>query len=283
MPSALTERFGAEFFRSIPSVPGVYLMCDDTTRVVYVGKAKNLRQRVGSYRHVHSSGSRKTVRLISAVREITWEALETEEQALLRENALLRELRPRFNRVNTYPQRHRFISIERNGEAMRMCVLTEARENCFGAFKGQTRAAFRALARMIWTEMHQLGYAALPRALVCEEGPLEVSLPVHERLHARVKAFLTGEEKVVFSEEATEEPEPFFRAFRAADVDLLETFFVAGPLRNRVLRTRFALRAATIPPAELDDLVVRFASLGKRERCAPETDRAISLNSPQHS
>ena len=46
----LVERLGKEFFRKVPAEPGVYSMRDATGNVVYVGKAKNLRQRLGSYR-----------------------------------------------------------------------------------------------------------------------------------------------------------------------------------------------------------------------------------------
>ena len=49
-PQPLVERLGKEFFREDPPVPGVYLMRDATGHVLYVGKAKNLRQRLRSYR-----------------------------------------------------------------------------------------------------------------------------------------------------------------------------------------------------------------------------------------
>lgn len=49
-PQPLVERLGRDFFRRLPECPGVYLMRDGTDTVVYVGKAKNLRKRLGSYR-----------------------------------------------------------------------------------------------------------------------------------------------------------------------------------------------------------------------------------------
>jgi hypothetical protein len=261
----MAERFGVDFFRSIPRSPGVYLMRDAAARVVYVGKARNLRQRVGSYRHASADVSRKTARLVNAVREITWELASSEEEALLRENALLRELRPKFNRVNTFPQRHAFISVERRDGVMVLRLTTELTENCFGAFKAQGRAAFRALARLIWAEVHAVGYGALPRALIVDRGPREVALPWQERVHQRLHAFLAGEESALVT---CSDPESnlFFQAFRTADLETLEKFFVSGPARNRALRSHFNLGDGVIAPHELDDLLVRLSFHSKAQR-----------------
>ncbi len=50
-PKPLVERFGEEFFRTLPSGPGVYLMCGATEGVLYVGKARNLRKRLSRLTH----------------------------------------------------------------------------------------------------------------------------------------------------------------------------------------------------------------------------------------
>ena len=49
-PRPLVERLGPDFFTKAPQRPGVYVMRDAADRVLYVGKAKNLRKRLGSYR-----------------------------------------------------------------------------------------------------------------------------------------------------------------------------------------------------------------------------------------
>lgn len=84
-PKPLIEHFGTEFFRGLPQEPGVYFFFDDTGRLIYIGKAKNLRQRLGSYRYVHPDrDSRKTWRLVKRIREIKWELCESHEAALLK-------------------------------------------------------------------------------------------------------------------------------------------------------------------------------------------------------
>jgi hypothetical protein len=49
-PQPLVERLGRDFFRDLPECPGVYLMRDTSDVILYVGKAKNLRKRLASYR-----------------------------------------------------------------------------------------------------------------------------------------------------------------------------------------------------------------------------------------
>src|SRR5688572_16253540 len=67
----LVERFGAEFFRNVPEAPGVYLMCGAGEGVLYVGKAKNLRRRLSSYRSADLDFTpRKMRQLLCAVERI---------------------------------------------------------------------------------------------------------------------------------------------------------------------------------------------------------------------
>src|SRR5215471_15380050 len=103
-PRPLVERLGAEFFRSAPTSPGVYLMRDAVDTVLYVGKAKNLRKRLGSYRVANPDRmKRRHLRLLWVVARIDLLICDTEESALARESELLKSFRPRFNRAGTWP------------------------------------------------------------------------------------------------------------------------------------------------------------------------------------
>src|SRR3954464_5704812 len=96
-PRPLLERLGADFFSSVPSEPGVYVMTGADQRVLYIGQSGNLRARLGSYKNAKPDRApRKVIRLIHQVRAITWEKCETPQAARLRENELLRLHRPRF-------------------------------------------------------------------------------------------------------------------------------------------------------------------------------------------
>jgi excinuclease ABC subunit C len=83
---------------ALPNQPGVYLMKDRAGRIIYVGKAVNLRNRVRSYFNRSSSDSRAFVQLLDRVLgDLETVVVRTEKEALLLENELIKKHRPRFN------------------------------------------------------------------------------------------------------------------------------------------------------------------------------------------
>jgi len=80
----------------LPELPGVYQYYDDAGVVIYVGKAKNLRRRVSSYFN-RDQESTKTLVLVGKVRDIRHVVVESEGDALLLENNLIKEYQPRYN------------------------------------------------------------------------------------------------------------------------------------------------------------------------------------------
>ena len=97
-PRPLVERLGEGFFRALPARPGVYLMCGPQEGVLYVGKAKNLRKRLASYRVANPERfPRRIIRLLHQVTRIEWDECASETAAGDRERALIVLLMPRFN------------------------------------------------------------------------------------------------------------------------------------------------------------------------------------------
>jgi len=80
-----------------PTSTGVYLMKDAAGEVIYVGKASNLRTRVASYFHATSDGRPQTEFLVRRVAGLDYIVTETEKEAFLLENALIKQHRPRYN------------------------------------------------------------------------------------------------------------------------------------------------------------------------------------------
>jgi excinuclease ABC subunit C len=87
----------ADFLRSLPNDPGVYLMKNRQGQILYVGKAKNLRKRVASYQRVNPKVSPKTVLLLDKVSGIETIMTRTEKEAFILEASLIKKHRPRFN------------------------------------------------------------------------------------------------------------------------------------------------------------------------------------------
>ena len=87
----------AEKVRGFPTTPGVYLMKDAAGRVIYVGKAKNLRARAGSYFLKAAAEDRRTADLVREIRDIDYLEAESEVDALLLESRLVKDVQPRFN------------------------------------------------------------------------------------------------------------------------------------------------------------------------------------------
>lgn len=90
----------------IPEKPGCYQYFDSNGTIIYVGKAKNLKRRVSSYFNKEHD-SNKTKVLVKQIRDIKYIVVDTEEDALLLENNLIKQYRPRYNVLlkddKTYP------------------------------------------------------------------------------------------------------------------------------------------------------------------------------------
>src|SRR5881394_1269000 len=89
-PRPLVERLGEEFFHALPTGPGVYLMCGEHEGVLYVGKARNLRKRLSSYRVANPERfPRRIIRLLNQVRRIELDVCPSEDAARHREEELI--------------------------------------------------------------------------------------------------------------------------------------------------------------------------------------------------
>ncbi len=86
-----------DVLKSLPHKPGVYKYFDAEDVIIYVGKAKNLKKRVSSYFSKQHHENRKTAILVSKIQRIEFTVVDTEMDALLLENSLIKEFQPRYN------------------------------------------------------------------------------------------------------------------------------------------------------------------------------------------
>jgi len=91
-----------EKIKNLPRTPGIYRMKNTSGEVIYVGKAKNLRQRVSSYFVKNKQHSRKVQEMVRLIDDFDYELVATEFDALLLECHLIHQLRPRYNRMMNY-------------------------------------------------------------------------------------------------------------------------------------------------------------------------------------
>ncbi len=134
--------------------------------VLYVGKAKSLRHRLGSYRVANPDRmARRTLRLLRLVERIAWEECADESAALHRESELLLSLKPRFNRAGVWQGPKRFLAWREQPHGLELAILDSASDEwqCAGPFGAQAVHLLRALVRLLWCGWHpESGLAGMP-------------------------------------------------------------------------------------------------------------------------
>ncbi|REE00498.1 excinuclease ABC subunit UvrC [Marinoscillum furvescens] len=90
-------KFTPNSYRDLPNQPGVYKFYDTTNTIIYVGKAKSLAKRVSSYFTKAGTQNRKTVKLVREIESIEIVIVNSEFDALLLENSLIKEHQPKYN------------------------------------------------------------------------------------------------------------------------------------------------------------------------------------------
>ena len=128
----------------LPQAPGVYLMKDKTSTVVYVGKAKNLRSRVSQYFQEGTSDFRAFIRLlVHILQDIETIVTQTEKEALILERELIRKMEPRFNVVWKDDKQYLCLKVDTEHEWPRVEVersIKKGKARYFGPFHSATAA-----------------------------------------------------------------------------------------------------------------------------------------------
>ena len=102
----MTPESFQNILKSLPNQPGIYKYFDDRNEIIYVGKAKSIRKRVSSYFTKTFTGY-KTFELVKRISRIEFTIVDSEQDAFLLENSLIKQFQPKFN-INlkddkTYP------------------------------------------------------------------------------------------------------------------------------------------------------------------------------------
>jgi|TARA_R100000479_G_scaffold135437_1_gene72375 excinuclease UvrABC nuclease subunit len=265
-PTAITQKdrvnhaMGGEL---PPHEPGVYTMYDKRDQVLYVGKGKDLQQRITSYRY---SKSKKVQRMIAHLERISYEVCNSETDAILLENLLIRSLRPPFNHANKKPETYYYISTARRGNKkefrLSMRVLDDFPE-VYGCFKGhlKTRKGLGALLKLLFVQETDITSAHyLPSQLLNRITPQKFQIRIDDQTGLLVDQFLKGssslladqlEERVMGLDFRDRFTENYFDN----ELEILRMFFTLGPQRNFRMKNELGLHSELINQDDIDDLL----------------------------
>ena len=138
-PPAVFKRL-EEKLNLLPDEPGVYYFLDKKGVVLYVGKAKSLKDRVRTYFHNENFTSRKITNMLKKAHDIVWEITETELSALLLESREIKRIQPPFNTMDKIYQEYRFIKLKIDDEFPRL-EMTDAIESDGAEYYGPFKSA----------------------------------------------------------------------------------------------------------------------------------------------
>ena len=163
---------------TLPKEPGVYKYFDKNEKIIYVGKAKNLHKRVSSYFNKNLAGY-KTYELVQRIYRIEYTVVDSEQDAFFLENALIKELQPKFNidlkDDKTYP----YIVIKK--EPFPRIFLTRRKINDGSEYLGPFTSVARVRELLTFIKQHvQLRTCKLPLTKKnIEAGKFKVCLEYH--------------------------------------------------------------------------------------------------------
>ena len=198
------RKFGREFVQGLPHTPGVYLFRDEAERVLYVGKAKDLRRRLSTYRNAGRRKAHRKMQIImrkSATVEIR--EADSERAALLLENELIRTLRPKLNVDGAFSFLYPAIGLRQDREHLLLCITTDVDAwegrgfRWFGSFRSRPRTleAYDALVDILSRLGHREPRSHLPELPRVRGSRLVGLRRLGDEVVSDLDAFLAGESR----------------------------------------------------------------------------------------
>lgn len=198
-----------EILPKVPDRPGVYFMKDKHGALIYIGKAKSLRNRLRSYFSGIESHPKRTRDLVHTVRDLQWEETGSELSALLIESKLIKEHKPKFNRAQRRYRNRPFIRLDKSHDAPSIKLSSYVQDDgaeYFGPLGGRRQAELvvdiinhmyqlRECDENTFRQGHRCMYASFGRC----QAPCEGGQAAEHYLFEveRVRAFLKGQDHSV--------------------------------------------------------------------------------------
>ena len=196
LENPLSARLGDEFFRGLPTKPGVYFFFGEGDELLYIGQSLNLRARVGSYRYVTlEKHSRRTLRLVNRTERIEHRVCASAQEAINLEAALLLEYRPPFNRAGVWKGEPWWLVVGMEEDRIRLDLVREAVAGAVGPLPSGFRYVLASLVRCLFRSAHlSLPLAHYPHGMFGSTlpRPFRVVVPDGERLIATIRSYAEG-------------------------------------------------------------------------------------------
>ena len=269
------RKFGKDLGDGPPATPGVYLFRAEDGRVLYVGKAKQLRKRLASYRNASRRKVHRKMRLlVRQAASLELQPLETERAALLKENELIRSLRPPFNVDGAYSFLYPAIGTCTGADGHLFCFTTSPGSwsgfdfQWFGTFRSRPRAreAFDVLMELLGYIAHKEPKSRLPRHRPLRGSRFVAYRRLSAEVSTRIPVFLAGESTDalgLIAEELLERPRARREAPRVQScLRCLSSFYDTDLHRLRVALSAAGIPGTFIDQDERDALFIATAEAG---------------------
>ena len=269
-PARHIQRIRNEVLPEVPARPGVYFMKDKDGRIAYIGKAKDLSNRLRSYFTGIEGHPPRTRKLLQVVRSLSWQVEVSELHALIQESRLIKEHLPRYNRASKRYHSRPFLRLGPIGHGTWVTVVTHVRDDgaaYYGPMANRMQAEFvtRAFVLLFGAAINDSSPSA------AGQRPSSLGGRLRSDSVASVRAFLQGSH------------EPVLNAMKSLMVDASASlrYERAGQYRNMLLQLEaIAERGGLLPIPVLDrnlalvhnhdsDAVIILVRLGLRVATLP--------------
>lgn len=251
-------------------VPGVYRFFSHDGVVLYVGKAKNLRRRLGNYRNASRKRVHRKMRvLVREAAALSYETCKTEADALLRESELIRELAPEYNVDGAFAFLYPSLGVGTQARNLLLCFTTHPDEfaalglTWYGCFRSRPRVklAYQGLVELLGVLAHREKSNRLPAHPRIKGSLLAGFRQIPPELLGALGPFFSGTSVTLASQiarllldkpRALQDPKTVQGA-----LDALAHFFDADAVRLRDALTRLGLVGHYVNQDERDALFIR--------------------------
>jgi excinuclease ABC subunit C len=249
-------RDGGNTPAGLPKAPGVYIFKDGSGRVIYVGKAKHIRNRVQSYFKPSEGMPRKTALMMKNARSLEWILTESENEAFILESTLIKKSLPRYNIVLRDDKRYPCLRLDLKEPYPRLQIVRRIKKDgalYFGPFSSahSVRSTLKVIDRIF--QLRKCKERRLPkRTRPCLNfqmdrclGPCtrEVSSSLYQNVVRQVRLFLEGRNQELITQLKKE----MERAAEALD------FERAARIRDQIRGIERTVERQNVVSSHLDD------------------------------